>query len=43
MGELDKLAAGDWLKLGGAIGGTLSGDSPVTLLLERAPGRSRRG
>jgi leucyl aminopeptidase len=38
LGDLDKLADGDWLKLGGAIAGSLKGEGPVTLLAERPDG-----
>jgi leucyl aminopeptidase len=38
MGEVAKMTAHDWLKLGGTIGSCVAGEGPVTALLERPDG-----
>jgi leucyl aminopeptidase len=40
MGEVDKLVDGDWVKLGGAIAGSLKGEGPVTLLADGPNGKA---
>jgi leucyl aminopeptidase len=40
LGELRKITAQNWLKLGGAIAGAVGGEGEVTVLLEKPAGRA---
>jgi leucyl aminopeptidase len=40
LGDVRKLTAQDWLKLGGAIAGSTGGESEATVLLEKPAGRA---